>query len=275
MQVGDACFLRKPLHREGQFLIPRGARGTLVRQDGPEASVEFQDFGEVVIPDIAWLEPHPGTFSRGFAALSNEPRSVYRSGMICTDMRFPRPDQKQHGRLYSNQQLLCGSGAGASFFDGINAEMISQSFHSRYPSHTNILDKVGFIVCEYIWPWEPGSRVAFHLRVVRSFLAQLSNIPKVVLLRSRDVEPMRNELDKIARVVLLDSVDFQNHYQPLRMNWNADRIDPINGDVTAIYIKPIVRPAQHIVHTPLFIPREVLLQMFNKKHTLFVAAGSP
>ena len=58
------------------------------------------------------------------------------------------------------------------------------------------------------------------------------------------------------------------------MDWDAPDINPIYGAETAIYIKPIRRPSAHLVNRPLHIPREVLLQMFKGKQTLFLAAGT-
>ena len=110
------------------------------------------------------------------------------------------------------------------------------------------------------------------MRVVRHLLAEMSHVPKIVLLRTTDVDTIRPRLVKISRLVLVD--DVHPHYQPLRMRWNSPEIDPIFGHQTAICIRPIQRPADHMVELPLHIPREVLLQMFKGKHTLFMVSGT-
>ena len=103
-------------------------------------------------------------------------------------------------------------------------------------------------------------------------LAEMSHVPKIVLLRTTDVEPIRRRLAAIPRVLLVD--DVLAHYQPLRMHWNSDKVDPIFGRQTAICIRPIQGPADHMFERPLHIPREVLVQMFNGKQTLFLASGT-
>ena len=273
MEPGDQCFLRLTLHSRGRPTIPRGARGTLVRQNGTEATVEFShEIGRVIIPNIAWLEPYPGTFSKGFAALT--PYGIYKTGMICSDIKFPTPDQLQYRRFERNMQMLLNSGTGASFYDGVSALNILGTFHARYPGYMSDLRKVGLIICEHIWPWEAGNRSQFLLKMVRSLVGQFSCIPKIVLLRSTDVAKIRRELREISRVVLLDGADVQLHYQPLRMDWDSPDLNPINSDETAIYIKPIMQPSEHIVIQPLHIPREVLLQIFKGRQTLFLASGT-
>ena len=276
MELGSQCFLRLTLHAQGKPTIQRGESGTLVRRDGSGATVEFsREIGRVRIPNIEWLEPYPGTFSKGFAALTSIPYGIYKTGMMCSDIKFITPDQAQYSRFMANMRLLLDSGTGASFYDGIDALNILGSFHERYPRlPPHYLKTVGLIVCEHIWPWGATSRSEFHLRVVQGLLAQMSSIPKIVLLRSTDVRPIRRHLAPISRVVILDGADFQCHYQPLRMDWDSPGINPIYCDETAIYIKPIVQPSLHIVSRPLHIPREVLLHMFKGKQILFLASGT-
>lgn len=272
LELGSQCFLRLNLHSEASS-VKRGERGTILRLDGSAATVEFSH-GRVRIDNIDWLEPYPGTFSRGLAALTSKPNGIrfYWTGMMCSDIKFPTSDQAQGQRFLSNRQLLLSSGTGASFYDGICALNICGTFQVRY-SHT-YLKKVGLIVCEHIWPWGAGSRSQFLLNVVRSLLQQMTNIPKIVVWRTTDVNAIRRSFEHVSRVVILDGADFRSHYQPLRMNWESPNTDPITGPETAIYIKPIEKPSEHIVNRPLHIPQEVLLQMFKGKQTLFLASGT-
>ena len=204
---------------------------------------------------------------------------IYLVGMIVTDLQFPRPDQAQYNLFSVNRQVLLNSGTGVSFYDGINALKIREDFCARYARPLGktpfaYLKKVGLIVCEHIWPWEAVSRPVFLLGVVRGLLAQMSSIPKIVLLRSADVQCIRADINAISRVEIIERDDIHLHYQPLRMNWDSPAIDPIYGAECAIYIKPIQNPSGYIVKRPLHVPREVLLQMFEGKQTLFLASGT-
>ena len=84
MLPGSQCFLRRSLQYPGMPTIVRGESGTIVRVDGSEATVQFAH-GTVRIYDVRCLEPAPGTFSRGFAALTSIPYGVYATGMMCSD----------------------------------------------------------------------------------------------------------------------------------------------------------------------------------------------
>ena len=111
MELGDQVFLRVALHSPSRPSIQRGESGTVVRIDGSVATVEFShEIGRVRISNIEWLEPYPGTFSKGFAALT--PYGIYKTGMICTDIKFPTSDQKQYRLFESNVQLILNSGTG-------------------------------------------------------------------------------------------------------------------------------------------------------------------
>ena len=185
---------------------------------------------------------------------------------------FPRSDHTQYPRYLSNVQLLLNSGIGVSFYDGISALDILGTFHAQWPRDaSDYLKNVGLIVCEHIWPWGRVPPPEFHLSVVMHLLDEMPHVPKIVLLRTTDVEPIRRRLNAISRVLLVDDVDA--HYQPLRMHWNSDKPDPIFGRQTAICITPIQGPDDHMFKRPLYIPREVLVQMFNGKQTLFLASG--
>ena len=276
LQRGDQCFLRCTLHTEGKPTIERGERGIIERLVGSVATVRFS-VGKVTIDHMEWLEPFPGTFSRGFAALTSTPNGIWKVGMICSDIKFPEPGQAQYQLFRSNRKLLLTSGAGASFYDGISALNILGSFYDAYQTGWSTYtksSKLGLIVCEHVWPWGTESRPAFHLRVVNALVAQMSTIPKIMVLRFSDAEKIRRELAAISRVELLDGADFQGHYQPLRMDWDNAETNPIYGAETAIYIKPSLCESHHTANRPLHIPREVLLQMFKGKQTLFLAAGT-
>ena len=276
MEVGSQVFVRLNLHNlAGTLAVQRGEGGTIVRLGDGTATVLFSLGRRVRVNNLEWLEPAPGTFSRGFAALASTPNGFYKVGMMISDCQFPAPHQAQYQLFHKNVQLLCHGGTGASFYDGINAFNIIGTFENAYPSKgAGYLSKVGLIVCEHIWPWHTGPRSAFHLQVVMALVAQLSTIPKIVVLRTTDVDPIRRQLTAVARVVLLDGADFQAHYQPLRMDWDNPQISPIHGAETAIYIKPSLRHSSWIVNRPLHIPSEVLLHMFKGKQTLFLAAGT-
>ena len=272
LELGSQCFLRVNLHSEASS-AKRGERGTILQLYGSAAEVEFSHGLVVIVDNIDWLEPYPGTFSRGLAALTSKPHGIYGKGMMCSDIQFPTPDQAQGKRFLSNRQLLFNSGTGASFYDGISAFNILGTFLARYSSHA-YLKNVGLIVCEHIWPWEAGSRSRFHSSVVKSLLGQMSSVPKILVLRTSDVNAIRSSIQVMSRVVILDGADFMSHYQPLRMDWDSPDLNPIIAPESAIYIKPIERPSEHIVNRPLHIPQEVLLQMFKGKQTLFLASGT-
>ena len=194
--------------------------------------------------------------------------------MMCSDIKFPKIGQEQYQRYWEHLNLLADTGCGASFYEGIDALSILGSFHQVYPqAATNYLKNVGLIVCEHIWPWERGDRKAFLLKVVRSLECQMTSIPKIVLLRRSDVDPLRHDLEPQRWIVTLDGLDVENHYTPLRMDWDAKSINPIFAAETAIYIKPI-DAAGHVVNRPLHVPTEVLSHMFKGKQTLFLAAGT-
>ena len=111
----------------------------------------------------------PGLPARGgFGALTSIPYGMYKTGMMCSDIKFPRCDLEQYSRFMSNVQLLLDSGRGLSFYDGITALNIVGSFYDRYPTNASVcMNKVGLIVCEHIWPSGAGSGFEFHLSVVR------------------------------------------------------------------------------------------------------------
>ena len=193
--------------------------------------------------------------------------------MMISDSMFPRPDHTQYPRYLLNVQFLSNSGTGVSFYDGISALDIRGTFHAQWPRDaSDYLKNVGLIVCEHIWPWGRIPPPEFHWSVVKHLLDEMPHVPKIVLLRTTDVDTIRPRLVAISRLVLVD--DVHSHYQPLRMRWNSDKIDPIFGRQTAICIRPIQGPADHMVERPLHIPREVLLQMFKGKQTLFLASGT-
>ena len=265
MELGSLVFIRMNLHKPGRPSIHRGEQGTMVSHDGTQAVVQLAIGKQKIL--LNCLEPRPGTFSKGLAALTRSENGIYSTGMMCSDIEFPRRGEEQYKRYWEHLSAIADTGCGASFYEGIDALNIIGSFHRRYPEGaTNYLKKIGLIVCEHIWPWGRGSRTQFLLSVVRSLESQMTSIPKIILLRRTDVDPMRHELAQHRRIVMLDGSDVKHHYTPLRMDWTAPSINPIIAAETAIYIKPI-EAAWHIVRRPLHIPTEVLLHMFQgKKH---------
>ena len=136
--------------------LVRGESGTIVLVDGSEATVLFAH-GTVRIYDVRCLEPAPGTFSRGFAALTSIPYGVYATGMMCSDWMFPRSDHTQYPRYLSNVQLLLNSGIGFSFYNGISALNILGTFQAHWPREASAyLRKVGLIVYESTFGLETG-----------------------------------------------------------------------------------------------------------------------
>ena len=272
MEPGALVFLRLNVHKRGAPSLFRGQQGTIVRHDARGAVVDFTTGTFVVL--LEWLEPHPGTFSKGFAAVTSITNGIYLAGMMCSDIKLPKIGQAQYQRYWEHLNFLADTGCGASFYEGINALSILESFHEMYPEGaTQYLRNVGLIVCEHIWPSGRGNRTEFLLRVVRSLESQMTSIPKIVLLRRSDVDLMRHELEPRRRIVTLDGPDLRSHYTPLRMHWDAPSINPIFAAETAIYIKPI-SAAGHVVNRPLHVPTEVLSHMFKGKQTLFLAAGT-
>ena len=74
MEPGSQWVLRVTLHMPGKPTIQRGESGTLVRRDGSGAIVKFSyGIGRVRIYKLEWLEPYPGTISKGFATLTRLP----------------------------------------------------------------------------------------------------------------------------------------------------------------------------------------------------------
>ena len=66
---------------------------------------------------------HPGTFSKGFAAVTNTANGIYLAGMMCSDIEFPRSGQEQYTRYF---------GQSVSFkFHLVSSEY--QRYHGGWP----------------------------------------------------------------------------------------------------------------------------------------------
>ena len=130
MLPGSQCFLRRSLQYPGMPTLVRGESGTIVLVDGSEATVQFAH-GTVRIYDVRRLEPAPGTFSRGFAALTSIPYGVCATRMMCSEQMFPRSARTKNPGYLSNVQLLLNNGMGVSLYDGISALNILGTFHAH------------------------------------------------------------------------------------------------------------------------------------------------
>lgn len=225
--------------------------------------------------DPSWLEPSPGTFSIGLQRILGRRRKFYGLGPLVSDAQFPIPTELAHRRLLENKRTLMESNFGFSFYDGIDATALLQSFHDTYGSFSQYVtfEKLGLIIAEHIWPRQVGDRITFLVKVVNSFLSQFSSVPKIIVMRDSDWEWVERALPAgIRRLEVVHGSDFQPHYEPLRHNWEQLERDVIRSPEVAIIIHPIGARLKY--STPLHIPHLVLSAMFESKRTLWCAAGT-
>ena len=242
---------------------------------------------DCVIPEI-WLEQSPGTFCVGLQRILESPGGMwalfYRLGPIVSDLRFPEPHQLAYPRYNDHCRTLMRSGFGFSFYEGINALNIGESMSHKYgytQRHINLNpDHLGLMICEHPWTRGDGDRWAFLAEMARSFLTQYSTIPKILSMRVSDwkkVETILTQnnqrLSRRIQVLKEDRGEFQPHYTPLRHFWDNDERDEILAKQVAIIFHPHTSRRFQFAQ-PLHVPECVLKAMFQKRRTLFLAAGT-
>ena len=287
-------YCRCPLHKEGMISLERGQRGIVkhvFNHFNGNCLCTFKDDNntdhDCVIPEI-WLEQSPGTFCVGLQRILESPGGMwalfYRLGPIVSDLRFPEPHQLAYPRYNDHCRTLMRSGFGFSFYEGINALNIGESMSHKYgytQRHINLNpDHLGLMICEHPWTRGDGDRWAFLAEMARSFLTQYSTIPKILSMRVSDwkkVETIltRNNqrLSRRIQVLKEDRGEFQPHYTPLRHFWDQDERDEILAKQVAIIFHPHTSRRFQFAQ-PLHVPECVLKAMFQKRRTLFLAAGT-
>ena len=289
-QEGETVYCRCPLQQEGMRSLERGQRGVVKHVFQEEllgnCLCTFEDNNtkhDCVIPEI-WLEQSPGTFCLGLQRILESPGGFYRLGPIVSDLRFPEPHQLAYPRYNDHCRTLMRSGFGFSFYEGINALNIGESMSHKYgytQRHINLNpDHLGLMICEHPWTRGDGDRWAFLAEMARSFLTQYSTIPKILSMRVSDwkkVETIltRNNqrLSRRIQVLKEDRGEFQPHYTPLRHFWDSDERDEILAKQVAIIFHPHTSRRFQFAQ-PLHVPECVLKAMFQKRRSLFLAAGT-
>ena len=288
-QVGEAVYCRCPMHKDGMISLSRGQRGVVKHVFQGKllgnCLCTFEDNNtkhDCVIPEI-WLEQSPGTFCLGLQRILESPGGFYRLGPMVSDLRFPEPHRLAYPRYNFHCQKLMKSGFGFSFYEGINALDIGESMSDKYGythRHINLNpDHLGLIICEHPWTRGDGDRWKFLAEMARSFLTQYSTIPKILSMRVSDWKKVETILthnnQKLAhRIQVLKEGrrEFQPHYTPLRHYWDSDEQNEIHAKQVALIFHPTSRRFRFA--QPLHVPECVLKAMFQKRRTLFLAAGT-
>ena len=283
-------YCRCPLRKDGMISLKRGQRGIVKHVFNPfngSCLCTFKDDNntdhDCVIPEI-WLEQSPGTFCLGLQRILESPGGFYRLGPIVSDLRFPEPHQLAYPRYNDHCQTLMRSGFGFSFYEGINALNIGESMSDKYGythRHINLNpDHLGLMICEHPWTRGDGDRWKFLAEMARSFLTQYSTIPKILSMRVSDWKKVETILtqnnQRLAhriQVLKEDRREFQPHYTSLRHFWDSDERNEILAKQVAIIFHPHTSRRFQFAQ-PLHVPECVLKAMFQKRRTLFLAAGT-
>ena len=92
-------FFRCNLHRDGDHALQRGQRSIVVRAGADDTYLcKYDDDAHARWVPGRWLEPEPGTFSRGSKEIMERPRGLYSFGPLVSDLRFPEPHMAAFGR---------------------------------------------------------------------------------------------------------------------------------------------------------------------------------
>ena len=269
MEVGDRVHLKMNLHWHDSHL-ERGAAGRIRGFHTDKVDVSF---GSVrCLCDPSWLEPSPGTNSIGLQTICRRQYKFYQCGPLVSDLRFPTEEELAHRRFSEHQQRLMKSNFGFSFYDGIDATAILDTFHRIYGT-ASYLQPLGLVVAEHLWVRGAGDRMGQLVKLVVSFLSQLPLIPKIIIMRVSDWKWVQARLRVHSRrLEVLNGSDFQPHYEPLRHCWTSLERDVIRAPELAIVIHPT--QGRFNYHTPLHVPQAVLSAMFKDEKTLWCAAGT-
>ncbi len=255
-------------------MLPRCSKGYVLAIRNGQVQVCFgTPAGRVQSTlDPSLLEASPGTMSHAMA-LMLRPMDWYKTGLMLSDVRFPRTGTVAGDRFAVNMRQCMSDMQGTSIFPNIDAFSSKECFQRLYGWPEERLEDVGLVLVMAAHPWwrDTPYRTAtdFHEGMVNA-LMRAWRCRVVLLIRTDDAAPVYARMHAWRRVHMLPSRDVEMHYVPLQMHRNTAMVPVVcRSGWCAIVIEPT---ASSQTLQKLHVPTEILNTMLRGKCTLELAS---